>query len=88
MDKDKDINTNEEYVPIEELDQLEDAEGNPVTPLYGDVTNTDDALDTTSDESNEEDSIGSEEDSENRGGDAKTDLRRGIQGGGDDRNDE
>lgn len=79
-------NKQEEYVRIEELDDIEDDEGNIIPNDNPDPTNIDAALNTH--EADSEDAIGMEEDSAERGGNAKEDLRRALQGGGDDKNDE
>lgn len=77
----------EEYVNQEELDDIVDENGEPLINDDNDLKNIDASLDIP-DTPDKEDSIGSEEDSADRGGNAKTDLRRALQGGGDDRNDE
>jgi hypothetical protein len=81
------IHTNEEYVNEADLDEIETPDDIPVAENKDDALNIDASLDDL-DAEDFEDSIGSEEDSSNRGGPAATDLRRGLQGGGDDRNDE
>jgi hypothetical protein len=70
QDKKEEINTNEEYESVDTLDELEDAKGDPVEPLYDDPTNVDDTV------NNE-----GEEDSRFQSDDAKEELKRGIEGG-------
>ena len=82
-----DIHTNEEYVNESDLDELDDVDDVPIIDEGEDKFNVESSLDDM-DSEDFEDFIGSEEDSTNRGGGAATDLRRGLQGGGDDRNDE